>query len=508
MVRNELARVTVWLLLGLVAWFSDPLGITTQATALMLLSSIGVVFSTVSFWRHGGARITAPGIYALGTAMFCYFPGFYLVATGRADLTLPLLTATGSVYIAHVLSHHLFWRKSAVEEPADRASAEGTSSAGWLVLLGVVLMAIGNYVEHTWELGAASLAGATAFVGATVVAYGALAAGKRLTPIALVIAAAALITYAATMFSGGGRLVLGALGLGFALMLNRRAERPWVKVGLLGILPVGLLALVQYRADLVAATRGGRETGFESVTAPLTTFARILQLGEAGQLDFAFGKTLWAALVVPVPRALWPEKPVGLGAELTGILRPELLPVGQSEAILLVGEFYYNLGWAGVVLLGVAVAIAIRKLDALLFRVETQSGRGRSATIKHIIVVVATAGLVDLVWAGMSTYAARAGLRIIVLVLLLLILPDGITKAKRPQAWRRRRAVGLGSAALVPHLTRELGSSGFEFIGSSAYPSVQVHIRRALAAARSLRLLNARPAGQAGVGRAEFGTMT
>lgn len=84
-----------------------------------------------------------------------------------------------------------------------------------------------------------------------------------------------------------------------------------------------------------------------------------------GNKEFAYGKTMWFAVVALIPRAIWPDKPaVGGGgdivADYTGIVFAENTSVGSGQVL----EFFINFGVWGVVLGFVLLGAAMRQFDA------------------------------------------------------------------------------------------------------------------------------------------------
>lgn len=75
-------------------------------------------------------------------------------------------------------------------------------------------------------------------------------------------------------------------------------------------------------------------------------------------IDFGFSKYgltnetligVFAIIVNPVPRAIWPDKPVGYGKIVAhDMFGTDLFGPGLSLAGGIVGESYYNLGWLGI----------------------------------------------------------------------------------------------------------------------------------------------------------------
>jgi hypothetical protein len=81
--------------------------------------------------------------------------------------------------------------------------------------------------------------------------------------------------------------------------------------------------------------------------------------------EFAHGETIRDALLSPIPRALWPDKPIAAGSgdlvsRFTGIRFAE----GTSVGIGNVMEWYVNFGTIGVVLGSILLGIVIAVVDA------------------------------------------------------------------------------------------------------------------------------------------------
>lgn len=85
---------------------------------------------------------------------------------------------------------------------------------------------------------------------------------------------------------------------------------------------------------------------------------------DSGAQDFAQGDTLWEALLALVPRAVWPDKPIGAGSgnlvtTYTGISFAEGTSVGIGQVM----EFYVNFGDVGVVLGFLVIGMIITVVD-------------------------------------------------------------------------------------------------------------------------------------------------
>ena len=91
---------------------------------------------------------------------------------------------------------------------------------------------------------------------------------------------------------------------------------------------------------------------------------------------FARGETIWHAIIAPVPRALWPNKPIVAGSgdlvsRYTGIMFAE----GTSVGIGPVMEMYVNFGSAGVFVGFIVIGLFLGYID---FRAGESLRRART----------------------------------------------------------------------------------------------------------------------------------
>jgi hypothetical protein len=99
---------------------------------------------------------------------------------------------------------------------------------------------------------------------------------------------------------------------------------------------------------------------------------------EPGFIEFAYGSTVWEAVLAVIPRALWPDKPMSAGSgdlvsRYTGLRFPE----GTSVGIGHVMESYVNFATAGVAVglffIGALLAIVDRMAAAQLHAGNAQA---------------------------------------------------------------------------------------------------------------------------------------
>ncbi|WP_226479855.1 O-antigen polysaccharide polymerase Wzy [Natrinema amylolyticum] len=105
---------------------------------------------------------------------------------------------------------------------------------------------------------------------------------------------------------------------------------------------------------------------FEANRGNVVAHAHILHMvpEESG---YRFGSTLFTWAVFPVPRAVWPSKPINLGQQL-GVLiyaRGEGI-VGSGTPPFIAGELYLNFGIVGVLVGGLVLGVIVGKVMGYL----------------------------------------------------------------------------------------------------------------------------------------------
>jgi hypothetical protein len=121
------------------------------------------------------------------------------------------------------------------------------------------------------------------------------------------------------------------------------------------------------------------------------------------------GQTLLVTLLGFIPRAVWPEKPVGIGKEITRyIVGPYYESThGFSAAATVVGDFYLNWGWFGVLGGGFVLGLVSRTFTAYAVR-DMKDGKQLSAA-RVVIPAAFVMGLGE-IRADMATMLATYAL--------------------------------------------------------------------------------------------------
>lgn len=427
----------VWLGVGLLLLIGTN---ANELASLTLFGCLGLAHSAIGFLLLGGARFTAGGIFLLSTGLFVFFPALYVAANGPSFDGEAAAAAVVISYFFQICIGGFWWGNY---PPSPQSIRDDSHTSRFAFFMGLLLTITGIGMEILFGLDSTTLGGAATFVGVTMLAVAALS-GSRLTLSRLLVTLAAVGVYVYTMFDGGGRLVLGSLAIAIILTLNMARPHMWHKIATLVVLPIGLSLLASNRSEAVLNSRGGVETGLESVIWPFERFAQLIEQSMSGALPFAWGETLLAPLVFFIPRAAWPEKPLGLGAELASKFRPELVGVGHSEAALIHGEAVWNFGVSGLIVLVPILGIGIRYIDRLLLRSRERTLETRRSVLVRTTVVLVTAGILDLVWVGTFGVAARTGQRLLIILAVAIVF--ALSNARRPGASRSSRKISLPQA--------------------------------------------------------------
>jgi hypothetical protein len=443
----------VWLSVGLLGLLLDSdVATSGHDAAIVVLSTASLLFGVWVFWCHGGPAITAAGIYNFAFALFVGFAGLHLVAYPGEVTPELLVPALAWAYFGHVATWLLFWSAPApAPTPAsgarpadDRAVRRTATRLGVLLVASMTLLSIVYSGEFTPVVQGAS------FVGAVLVAVGLLGGGPSRTWLTGGVAAALALLANVSISTGYGRLNLGALGFAMLIVATRQVATRLVKVAVLAATAPVLMGFASMRdsnpGTLTADVRG--TNGLESVISPLVCFARLLHYSETGVLARHGFDTFWAALVAMVPRAAWPEKPVGFGAEMVYVLHPELAGSGHSDAALFNGEWVYGFGVVGLVAMVPITGVVLRAVDRRLRWVSARPLADRRSLLVYVATIIVAAGVPDLAWGGTFIYVARAEIRLLVLVAAGVLLWSAIRAGARPRAVGRtgpdRPRAGLG----------------------------------------------------------------
>ena len=418
--------VLFWLGLGLIALALDtPDSLGGHDRALTFLSAAAMALGLWVFCRDGGShRITAAGVYNFAFALFVGGAGLYIVQQWDWAATETMVVAVAAAYAVQLALFAVFWCNSPHgprKQPVDDDVLEITR---WGLRVGVVMLTAGVIGAH-FGLKLGGLVDAVAFVGVVLLAVSIFRTKRGWDPIRVAIAGTAFFLYVYYVFQGFGRLTLGALGFALAIAAAQRVRAGIVKFAILvGSVPT-LIVLARTRVAFTATLNPYQTpdvTGFESVASPLLRFSQLLDMSQRGFLPLKFGETFFSSAVAPlVPHVLWPGKPVEFGAELSSIFRPDLNGTGNTELALFHGEWLFNFGTLGLIVMVPVVGLSVSALSRWLVSASDKPLDSRARLIGLSGAVVAASGLVDLLWGGTGTFTPRSGERLMVLLVVFLL---------------------------------------------------------------------------------------
>ncbi|MEU2611990.1 hypothetical protein ABZ570_10455 [Micromonospora sp. NPDC007271] len=433
-VLRALPVAMAWYVVGLIGLVLAPGTDGTRDNRNWLLSLACLGFGLYVFWSHGGPRITAVGIYSFAFALFVGFSAVYQLVLPDPTALDFLHPALVCAYFGQVTTWLLFWttapagRDGPKRTPwGDRRILRTTTAIGTaLTLISLAKLAVEQPAQVEPDASRISfILDAAGFCGALLLAVGLLDRERhRPRPLAYLTPLAAFGVQIA-LSTGMGRLSLGALGFALLVVMSRHARGRLLKLSVLLVSPAALWFLASMRRREADEVVSVSQNGLESVVSPLQGFATLLHMSQLSDIPLAWGRTFVAAVVGLVPRAVWPHKPDGFGSEVVTVLHPGLVGTGHSDAALFQGEWIYNFGTVGLLLMVPCAGLIVRGVDRLIVWMSERRIDGVRALAGYGLAIIVAVGMPDLMWVGTFTWVVRGGMRAIVLgtaVLAILVL--------------------------------------------------------------------------------------
>jgi hypothetical protein len=408
--RSRAAERVIWAVVGVT--------VTLLGESLLAMGVTTLLLGVRIYWWHGRQQITAAGLYSLATAVFV---GFAAIWWAIDSPTQPqgLFRATWVGYWV-LLGMSCFWKDDLYRPLVlTRDSQQSTAWAG--IASFVLSMMLTLWIFPTRNESHAVLTqvilGCMGLLACSLILH---RARENKSVRRLWLAGVVVAVFTQYVFSGYGRLNLVALGFVALVAASALSRRRLLKaLTIVGVGPA-LVVFTLMRQRFVAGTYGvDSSSGPGSVVTPLRDFAALTRLGDAHFLPYGHGDSFFASAVFWVPRALWSDKPVGLGSELTRLLRPDLLSVDQSLAAFNQGEWFYDFGWLGVIAMVPVMGLLVRLLDSTLRRLVSQPLDSRRRLISLVIVFTLVSDMPNLMWVGSFGYTSRVLLRLVPLFALL-----------------------------------------------------------------------------------------
>lgn len=391
-------------------------------TTLAIVSCLVGLQSIYGFLSQGGKLLTASSVTLYVILLFGVFPALY-AALGlrpyahKADIE--------SLIIGSILVGVFQWTILSICPPRKTqreklVSFSLSSSAGSFALfLFAVTLALNIDIMSPVQSAAGLLA----------IFFAGLSAATANSMSRFFFSSLVLLTsiayYVVFVFEGFGRLALGVIGIGVLMLATVRFSGYVLKTCLLGATAPAITWLSYQRVSFLEETRGtdiSFDEGIGSVVGPFTSSGAIINHMLEGTIGPSFGTTIFAALVVWIPSALWAGKPPGFGSEMVPITQPQLAhEPTYSDAALITGEAVWNFGVGGSVLMFLLVAFWVRILDKWFADAASKLNQSRSGIVEACRIVMITlfsSGILNLFWGGWHTYTARLFVEVAILAVV------------------------------------------------------------------------------------------
>ena len=421
--------------LGAVAWavlFSAAVGLGLASAVRLELSSLVIPglllsgLSTHAFLKTGGVVVNASSTASYAILLFCGFPAVYIgLGLYSPASRLPtgfILAAISMCFLLQLLVYALASKTSA--EPVRMART--ATGVGPRILLSAMLFG-GAVLARVQDV--LVLAVPLGMLAILFAADAALSRPKLSSfVLASMYASTLSLVYAEIIFAGFGRLVLGVIGCALTILASLYFRTYWIKFGLLVLTAPALIYLSLSRLAFLQDIRGSSadsSEGIGSVIGPLVSLGHIVRALWVGAITPDPGSTFWAAIVIWIPRSVWPSKPDGFGTEMVSITQPQLFTTQAfSDAALLPGELVWNFGLVGGAVSMVVFVLLLRVVDRRMTR-QAEGGfppQTAMAVVNRLLVVFIAASLLNLLWGGTFTFVSRALAAMILLLAMAATL--------------------------------------------------------------------------------------
>jgi oligosaccharide repeat unit polymerase len=210
----------------------------------------------------------------------------------------------------------------------------------------------------------------------------------------------------AFLAQGGGRRLVGVtVGAAILVWVQAQEKISVRKLTIAAIAVVGLLATMQFMLNIrnlgyqEFSFRGESEYDYLHVDDNFLRLAQVIELVPAEYPYLQFGQ-LWFTIIRPVPRVLWPGKPVDPGFDLPTALGLK----GVSLSTSIIGEWYLSFGWLAVIFGGWLHGRLARSINAL----RDVEGFHSNPIVYGLAVMVLVAGMRSMLELVLMSYALIA----------------------------------------------------------------------------------------------------
>lgn len=427
---------------------------------MVFLSCGWAIFKAVAL---GHRYLTPSGIFFLSSGVFIGLAAYYLLAAGTVNDWESLNTGANIAFLS-TLGISVFatvfragWKVSWPESGELPRVGPGNApefflpKAFLLIALSQIPFLKAGFLAVTTGAGLAGVMMAVLYTS-----------NRRLRIrwagdfVIVLVAAAAPLLWMRFEFTGSGRLTLAGLGIASLMVWNFSRPRPLHKIVVFLAIPGFLLFAGSDRLGSNERVSGeaviASGDGLESMYSPLDTFVELTRKTDQTEGESTgpqWGKTFYAASVIPVPRSIWPNKPIGLGADLTRMLRGRMLRLKMiapehSMAALAQGEWYVNFRWPGVVAMTLPLGWFLARLDRWHANLTRTQLRAPSNWWSLAMLACVCNSLGDLMWVGSFTFMARGGMAVLAVGIVWLVSTNRRKWSREPFDIKSAPILGRG----------------------------------------------------------------
>lgn len=393
---------------------------------VFLPALVASAFFLYSFFYCGRSTVNASSVASYGSLMFIGFPamfgalGLYQSNKSYTPHSLIIVLLLAFVFQSILILCSDSTRGSSQMKKLNHNVEVGPENSSRVLKLSVAMMLLFVFSSFLGAgIAAAGFAWVAMLAGAAVVFW---ANRKRARVYGAILVTVTFILETGLALGSFGRLNLAVLALSILVIASLRLRSWFLKIAAVVFTGPILVYLVNQRIAYLSIERGTSQVseteGLGSVVGPFHSAGAIVDSIIQGRISLAWGETLFNAAVTGVPRAIWPEKPVGFGREIVEVTQPWLASNSVfSDAGTFVGEAVWNFGiWLSPLYL-VSFALFIRYLDNKLASFPERTPSFASFIVLMVISLL-SGTLLNVIWGSASTAAARTLFPLAILLFL------------------------------------------------------------------------------------------
>lgn len=403
--------------MGSISFFMLSLNLESPyKISIIYLGVIIIIQGLVSFYKHGGMLMTPTGVFMLVSVVLGGFTSIYMNYQEDYTIQLGHFISTYIIFNSQILIYYIFGneKKSViVNKKKNKRVSLRSETKTYAFKLGAFII-ISSYIISLLHSRLSFFRANGIYIGIIILSVALFRSTNKGYAIKNYLFVASLfIVYYLYLFEGFGRINIATLAIAIILTFNYRdLTKKIKKIIFVGGIPSVLLASLM-RGGTVNNLTGG----IGSVVSPNYRFGQIVELYNNNVLNLRWGKTIWAAIVTPIPRVIWEAKPWNFNREITYIFAPQYVAYGHSEAAVTHAEWFLNFGYVGILLFIFLTGYLLIVLDSNYLRISKKRNDlwTKIDFVTYVAIIITTSGFLDLYWGGVSTFMARGGIRLLML---------------------------------------------------------------------------------------------